>query len=223
MNGKNYSGVTSEEITENLVGVTSSVTNKITNITNEFKQADAELKAEIAGLKSVDAELRGVDSRIMTEITGLKGADAILRSTDGELKAAIEGLKRVDSGLEGRLGAAEEALKHKVNDDRIEGMLTNDSNKIPSSEGVRAAIDAAVDSGGQASSELGKRITSVEKQIAGHVDNVIYDSSGKKIRFEHGGKSLCEIDASDFVKDGMVDSVKIERGKTCYFVQYGCG
>ena len=47
---------------------------------------------------------------------------------------------------------------------------------------------------------------------SGLVDGGAYNSTTKKIELKHGNTVLVEIDATDFIKDGMVDSVKIENG-----------
>ena len=43
-------------------------------------------------------------------------------------------------------------------------------------------------------------------------DDAVYDSSTKKINFKHGNDIVAFIDATDFIKDGMVESVVIEDG-----------
>ena len=43
-------------------------------------------------------------------------------------------------------------------------------------------------------------------------DDAVYDSSTKKINFKHGDQVVAFIDATDFIKDGMVESVVIEDG-----------
>jgi hypothetical protein len=43
-------------------------------------------------------------------------------------------------------------------------------------------------------------------------DGAAYDSSTKRINFKHGNNILAFIDATDFIKDGMVESVVIEDG-----------
>ena len=44
------------------------------------------------------------------------------------------------------------------------------------------------------------------------IDEVEYDSSTKKILFKAGETLVAEIDATDFIKDGMVNDVKIDNG-----------
>lgn len=43
-------------------------------------------------------------------------------------------------------------------------------------------------------------------------DGAEYDSSTKRINFKHGSNILSYVDATDFIKDGMVESVVIENG-----------
>ena len=43
-------------------------------------------------------------------------------------------------------------------------------------------------------------------------DDAVYDSSTKKINFKHGDQVVAFIDATDFIKDGMVDNVVIDNG-----------
>ena len=43
-------------------------------------------------------------------------------------------------------------------------------------------------------------------------DGAEYDSSTKRINFKHGSNILAYVDATDFIKDGMVESVVIENG-----------
>ena len=43
-------------------------------------------------------------------------------------------------------------------------------------------------------------------------DGAEYNSSTKRINFKHGSNILAHIDATDFIKDGMVESVVIENG-----------
>ena len=63
-------------------------------------------------------------------------------------------------------------------------------------------VDAAV-SNGVAS------ITATIPDVANYFDEVAYDSQTKRINFKHGNTVKKYIDATDFIKDGMVDSVEI--------------
>ena len=61
-------------------------------------------------------------------------------------------------------------------------------------------VDEAVKSGGQDLSDL--------------FNDVSYDSDGKKIQFKHGSSVVKELDATPFIKDGMVNTVTVTDGKT---------
>lgn len=50
----------------------------------------------------------------------------------------------------------------------------------------------------------------VDAMVALLFDNAAYVSSSHTINFYHGSTVLASIDATDFIKDGMVDSVSIE-------------
>ena len=60
----------------------------------------------------------------------------------------------------------------------------------------------------------------VEDRKAEAVANVSYDESGKTIDFYNkNGEKIASIDATDFIKDGMIDSVTLETtGDTTYLV-----
>lgn len=46
--------------------------------------------------------------------------------------------------------------------------------------------------------------------IADFFDGAVYDSNSKRINFKHGDTVKAYIDATDFIKDGMVDNVEIK-------------
>lgn len=48
--------------------------------------------------------------------------------------------------------------------------------------------------------------------IAGYIDGAVYVSSAKTINFYHGSTIVAQVDATDFIKDGMVTNVAIENG-----------
>ena len=49
--------------------------------------------------------------------------------------------------------------------------------------------------------------------VDGYFDGASYDSQTKRINFKHNNEILAYIDATDFIKDGMVSSVEIRNGK----------
>jgi len=61
---------------------------------------------------------------------------------------------------------------------------------------------------------LGKADTAVQahQDLSEYVNGAVYDSNAKSIKFKHDTTVLFEIDATAFIKDGMVDSVEISGG-----------
>ena len=63
-------------------------------------------------------------------------------------------------------------------------------------------------------STLNDYYTSAETDnlIAGYIDGAVYVSSAKTINFYHGSTIVAQVDATDFIKDGMVTNVAIDNG-----------
>ena len=83
--------------------------------------------------------------------------------------------------------------------------------------------------GAMATSERGNYLTTATTipNVDNYFDDVEYDSSTKRINFKHGSTIKDYIDATDFIKDGMVDEVKISTptagtnsGVTCLVVTF---
>lgn len=65
--------------------------------------------------------------------------------------------------------------------------------------------------GTEGSVDLGTIITE-HQSLLGYVNAANYDSTTKKIYLKHDTSILTEIDATDFIKDGMVNDVSIHKG-----------
>ncbi len=59
----------------------------------------------------------------------------------------------------------------------------------------------------------GKAEKSEIPNVEGYFDGVAYDSEKKEIVFTHEGEAKASIDATDFIKDGMVEKVEIKDEK----------
>ena len=60
-----------------------------------------------------------------------------------------------------------------------------------------------------------------------YFDGAVYDSTNKRINFKHGDTIKAYVDATDFIKDGMVDSVTVDTasggthsGETCLIITF---
>lgn len=78
---------------------------------------------------------------------------------------------------------------------------------------VSATVNAAV-SGKVETSTFNTYTANTADAIAEKFDDVVYDSQSKRINFYSGGKTTgtvkAYIDATDFIKDGMVDTVEVK-------------
>jgi hypothetical protein len=81
-------------------------------------------------------------------------------------------------------------------------------------EAAEAALSGAIDS---VDDKIDQEIAD---RKAESVANVEYDESGKTINFYNkNGETIATVDAKDFIKDGMIDSVTVETtGGTTYLV-----
>jgi hypothetical protein len=82
--------------------------------------------------------------------------------------------------------------------------------EFPNSNLVDAKIRDAVT--GKADKATTYTKTEVDTKIVGFVDGAEYDSTTKKILLKHGTTTVAEVDATSFIKDGMVSSVEVVGG-----------
>ena len=206
-NGDVVSVATEEQILALLSGVTQSITNEVERATsaetalgNLIDAVDDKVDQEIADRAAdVDAEEAratsaetSLQNAITAEVTRATGAEEALSDRISEIESSST--QALDDEI-ARAKAAEEAL-----DDKIEAEKT----RALSAE--TAIVDALADE--------------VAERKANAVASVDYDSSGKTIDFYNANNvKIDSIDATDFIKDGMIDSVTLETtGGTTYLV-----
>lgn len=90
------------------------------------------------------------------------------------------------------------------------GNTTPTYSEFPNSNIVDAKIREALTS--KADKETTYTKTEVDTKIVGFVDGAEYDSTTKKIILKHGTTTVADVDATSFIKDGMVSSVVISGG-----------
>ncbi len=66
--------------------------------------------------------------------------------------------------------------------------------------------------GVQASLALADTALQAHQPLDAYVNGGVYDSNAKKILLKHGSTTIAEIDATAFIKDGMVDGVEVSGG-----------
>lgn len=90
--------------------------------------------------------------------------------------------------------------------ENLELLVNNIKTLVANAVAENAALDATE---AQTRASEDARLEEAMKQLFAEVE---YNAQDKKIVFKNGENILGEIDTTDFVKDGMVDDVKIEEG-----------
>jgi len=209
---KNESGdVVSVATEEQISTLLSSVTQSITNEVARAISAETELGNLI---EAVDDK---VDQEIADRAADVDAEEARAISAETELQTAIEDEVTRATG-------AEEALSDRIS--AIESGSTQAlEDEIARAEAAEEALDAKIDAEKQRALSAETDILDViEDEItnrkANAVASVDYDESGKTIDFYNANNvKIDSIDATAFIKDGMIDSVTLETtGDTTYLV-----
>ncbi len=161
------------------------IDDRIADVDEEQARAEAAEAALQAAISAEEARAISAETNLQTAID-----TEAQRATEAEtnLQAAIE--------AEGqRAQDAETALDEKI-DDAVSALTD--------------AIAAEENRAGAAEAELEDAINNLGRN---KFDDAVYDSSAKTINFLAEDIVVASIDASDFVKDGMIDDVKIENDK----------
>ena len=194
-------------------------------IEQEIADRIADVDSEEARAEAAEAALSGA---IETEETRAKGVEAEL---DERIAAIESGSTKALEDEIARAMAAEAALSGAIDDEATarENADTALLNAISGEVQNRIAdVDAEEERAEAAEEALSGAIDSVDGKIdqeiadrkAEAVASVSYDESGKTIDFYNKNEEkIASIDATDFIKDGMIDSVTLETtGGTTYLV-----
>jgi hypothetical protein len=196
---------------------------KIDDETARAKEAEAalsrridtlndELDAEEAIREAADVALgRRIDQEIDDREADVDEEEARAISAETALQTAIadEATRAQDvetqlwGGINGEIARAQE----------VEGQLwTAVNGESDRAQAAEEALDEKID--GAVSGLVDAIDAEIDDRKAEAVASAAYDSSAKTINFFNAnGVSISSIDATDFVKDGMIDDVKIENGK----------
>ena len=214
----------------------------ITNEVSRAREAESgitnSLNAEVIRATSAETALQ---TAINNEVTARENADTALDTkiniVSGNVKTeearAIAQENAISGNLETYKASNNAALAAEVTRaTSAETALQTEIDEL--SSGSSAAIDAEEARATSAETQLGNRIDAeassreaADTAISGTVDTKLADkadkvdavasaeyvSSAKTINFKNiSGTVISTIDATDFIKDGMVDDVKIENG-----------
>jgi hypothetical protein len=173
-----------------------------------------ELDSEESRAQSAEQELRLL---ITTEIADRK---ADVDEEEARAKEAEQALQNAIDAEEARATSAETALDEKIDAEtaRATSAETTLDEKIAA---LRQSLEDEIDRATSAETKLFDVIEAeVEERKAEAIASVEYDSSGKTIDFYNANNvKIDSIDATAFIKDGMIDSVRLETtGGTTYLV-----
>lgn len=151
-------------------------------------------------VSGIQAEIDRLDGRIDDEIArATSEEERIEAKLDAEITRSTDEDARIDGKLDVEIARAKEAeagLSRRIDtlNDELDGEKT-----------IREAADVA----------LGERITTeVNERKTEAVASAEYVESAKTIDFKNAsGNVISQIDATPFLKDGMIDDVRIENGK----------
>ena len=199
-----------EEHGEEAAAMMSAITdnaNAIAEETSEREAADEELKGLI---DEVSGKVETLDEKVDEKVTDLENAD---RAHDSHLAAHDAHFENHDSKLaelEAKDGEMEAAISGKVSQDDFDtkvGELETKDGELETA--ISDEATAREDADAALKEELEDEIA---EAVLPYFDGAEYDSDEKKIVFKHGDEVKAEIDATNFIKDGMVDSVVIDNG-----------
>ena len=184
------------------------------------KIGDEEARA-ISAETALDEKIDDEEARATSAETALdeKIEDETTRATDAE-EALSDRISAIESGstqaLEDEIARAEAA--EAALDDKIEAETTRATS-------AETALDAKIEAEKQrALSAETDLLDVIEDEVANRKENAVasvdYDESGKTIDFYNANnEKIDSIDATAFIKDGMIDSVTLETtGDTTYLV-----
>lgn len=180
-------------------GLTDDLASEVARATTRENQIDANLNAEIA--RATNAE-NALDTKIDNEITRSTAKDA---SHD----TLISGLTTNLQNEINRATSAENAIRSDLN--------TETSARTNADAAMLERIVAVEVGKADANSVYTKAESDAKYATKDYIsgltddffDDVLYDKQSKRINFYNGNRIKAFVDASDFVKDGMVSDVRI--------------
>ena len=154
--------------------------------------------------------------------TGAKPSSSVIR--EGEIAVNLADEKLFLKNVNGEVV---DFISEAKIDEKISSQSGSESVKINVVSGAVDTVSGAVDT---LSSSTDTKInnlsgavdTKVSNDIKDFFDGAEYDNNSKRINFKHGSTVKAYIDASDFIKDGMISDVEIKDvgGLTCLVITF---
>jgi hypothetical protein len=192
-----------------------------------FKNSAGDVVA-VATEEQILALLSDVTQSITNEVARATSAETalgnLIEAVDGKVDQEIADRAADVDAEEARAISAETALNDRIS--AIESGSTQAlEEEITRAEAAEAALDAKIEAEKTRALSAETAIVDaladeVAERKANAVASVDYNSSGKTIDFYNANNvKIDSIDATDFIKDGMIDSVTLETtGGTTYLV-----
>jgi hypothetical protein len=179
--------------------IESKLDQEIARATSEEQRIEAKLDQEIADrIADVDAEETRAKAREDEIEAALEAEKTRATQTEGQLNHRIDTTNDELDSEESRATAAEQEIRTLLTNEIADRKADVDAEEARATS-AEAILDAKIDQ-------------EVADRKAEAVASVEYDESGKTIDFYNANnEKIDSIDASKFIKDGMVDDVKIEN------------
>ncbi len=179
----------------------SEMNEKIENIGSDIEERVDVLRNDVDDMElTISASLNDLNSRIIANANAIDGkADKTDSYSKDELdsiladKADITYVDESISNITETVTDMELTISASLND-------------------LNSRIIANKDDADSKFTQINNNITTINSGMETVFNGATYDSDTKKIQFKNGDNVVAEIDATAFVKDGMVDSVAISNG-----------
>lgn len=174
---------------------------------NEKVVTDEELESAISGKADTDYVESLVDS-ISGLTSGITEIEEELEEIYDELDNIRSGMTDMDEEI-GELSGNVETLEDNV--DELSGDVATLKEDVETISGAMDSLEESVESiSGDVDTLKADLENEIEERKTTAVSNAEYDSSAKTINFYNINRELVDsIDATEFIKDGMVDSVEL--------------
>lgn len=222
-----------EEVNQELGDINQNITNienNITNIEQQLQEGDTNIEniqndlTEIhEDINQLQEDINNFKSELQGEINEAKQElEGKINEVDGKVSQLTERVSQIEQEALSHLKAtnikagANIYVRANGNDVTISttGIATSESlSSLESTVGeLRQQIEGEATQRGQMDGQLQQSIEDIQNSLTGYVNNAEYVKGDKKIYLKHDTTNIASIDTTDFVKDGMVDSVVVEDG-----------
>ena len=192
--------------TNRAISAETELSNAIINETNRATSAETALSSKI------DADVLAEENRAKAAETALDGKiTSVSGAVSTEVARAISAETALQTAIDELSSGSSAAIDAEIA--RATSAETQLGNRIDSEASARTNADTAL------SNKIDSLSGTVDTKLADKADKVDavasaeYVSSAKTINLKNiSGTVISTIDATDFIKDGMVDDVKIENG-----------